>query len=479
MNRATMLETDSLLGEPPQKTSYWASRLATLTGRMSLFWRTFLYLALLLAGSLLIWQQTFWWLELEPRAVQNARQIATLVTLTRAGLEHADAIARISLVKTLADQEGLYIAPREPKDTYLPFTGDALSQRISHELRVQLGQDTEVARSVNGHEALWVGFRMGDDRYWLLLDPQRLTLLGGRTLLIWLLGATVLSLLGAGVIAGLINLPLHRLKQAIAKVYAGKLDQVQLDEHAPTTEVRAVNQGFNRMVRQLAQIEHDRSLMLAGISHDLRTPLARLRLEAEMSVPDEQARTDMVADIEQASAIIGQFMDYARPHHALNNTPVMALIPVLQQAASGYLHLDDVVLSTDWPEDSSALSCHADPIDVLRLVNNLLENARRYGKNPPECAHIHLSARVEGAYCVVQVADNGAGVDAATLAQMTRPFFRADTARSQSVGAGLGLAVVEKMLHRIGGRLELQSPAPAHLLPHHRGLCASLWLVHA
>lgn len=463
-------------------------RLTWLTKHINLFWRTFLYVALLLVCSLFIWQQTFWWLELEPRAVQNARQIATLVTLTRAGLEHADPIARISLVKTLADQEGLYITPRERGDVYVPFSGDALSQRISRELQVQLGHDTEVARSVNGREALWVGFRMGDDRYWLLFNPQRLSLLSGRTMLIWLVGATVLSLIGAGVIAGLINLPLQRLKQATAQVYAGALDQAALDENVPTAEVRAVNQGFNRMVQQLAQMEQDRRLMLAGISHDLRTPLARLRLEAEMSVPDEQARNDMVADIEQASAIIGQFMDYARPQQ-IAQFMAIPLAPVLHQAATGYHHLADVVLTTDWAHDDPALSCCADPVDVLRLVNNLLENARRYGKTatPPKASldhalppaamtHIHLSAKREGQYCTISVADNGMGVDEATRAQMTRPFFRADAARSQSVGAGLGLAVVEKLLHRLGGHLQLQSPAPRDTHPHHQGLCATLWL---
>jgi two-component system osmolarity sensor histidine kinase EnvZ len=227
-----------------------------------------------------------------------------------------------------------------------------------------------------------------------------------------------------------------------------------------------------------------------------------------MSVPDEQARTDMVADIEQANAIIGQFMDYARSSDssaALATAPTTALLPVLHQAASGYQHLNDVVLTVAWTTDTAdsagtadpiptsphthepstaLLSCRADPVDVLRWVNNLLENARRYGQSPPtpppstlpRCAHVHLRAWVQGPYCAVQVADNGPGVDADTLTHLTRPFFRADTARSQSVGAGLGLAVVEKMLTRIGGRLELQSPGPLADLPEHRGLCATLWL---
>ena len=86
-----------------------------------------------------------------------------------------------------------------------------------------------------------------------------------------------------------------------------------LDENTLTSEIREVNIGFNRMARELAKVEEDRAVMLAGISHDLRTPLARLRLEAEMSVADEEARGNMALDIDQLDAIIDKFMDYARP----------------------------------------------------------------------------------------------------------------------------------------------------------------------
>src|SRR5215204_104867 len=79
-----------------------------------------------------------------------------------------------------------------------------------------------------------------------------------------------------------------------------------------TSEIRQVNMGFNRMARELARVEQDRAVMLAGISHDLRTPLARLRLEAEMSVHDEEAKSNMALDIDQLDAIIDKFMDYAR-----------------------------------------------------------------------------------------------------------------------------------------------------------------------
>jgi two-component system osmolarity sensor histidine kinase EnvZ len=103
-----------------------------------------------------------------------------------------------------------------------------------------------------------------------------------------------------------------QLSFAASRIRGGDLDS-RLDENTLTSEIREVNMGFNRMARELARVEEDRAVMLAGISHDLRTPLARLRLETEMSVDDEEAKRNMAMDIDQLDAIIDKFMDYARP----------------------------------------------------------------------------------------------------------------------------------------------------------------------
>jgi len=429
-------------------------------GGLSLFWRTFLYLALLLAVSVVAWLQTFVALEVRPQALQSAREVASLVNLTRAALQHADPIARVSLVKTLVDEEGLRIAPHEPGDTHRPYGTDTFTREIAAELAERLGPGTVIARAVNGFDGLWVGFTMERESYWLLLDPRRVTAIHRQTWLIWLGMAALLSLLGAVVMARLINRPLQQLSVATARLRRGDYTPDLLDEHVPTAEIREVNQGFNRMARELAQVEHDRALMLAGISHDLRTPLARLRLEAEMSVPDPQARADMVADMAQIDGIVTKFLDYARPGHGTREpTDVTALLTSATQALA---QDEGLRITLQAPAGLEAL---ADPVDLLRVVNNLLENARRYGKTPGQAhADVTLGAQRQGqgaqARVCITVADHGPGVSAATLARMTQPFFRADEARSQASGAGLGLAVVDKMLQRMGGQLLLQSPVP-------------------
>ena len=287
---------------------------------MNLFWRTFLLLGALLVGSGLAWLQTFRALEFEPKALQSAQQLASLVNLTRAGLQNSDEIARIALVKTLVDEEDLRIAVRDPLDSFLPYNTDPLSERIAELLRKKLGADTVVAREVNGFKGMWVGFTMGREAYWLLADPARVEAVRGRTWVIWLSIAGMLSLAGAALMAGLISRPLKRLAQATRTVARGDFASARLDDSVSTPEIRTVNAGFNHMTERLQQIEQDRALMLAGISHDLRTPLARIRLEAELSVADPQARSLMGQDIEQVDAIIDQFMDYARPGTGSSHT---------------------------------------------------------------------------------------------------------------------------------------------------------------
>jgi two-component system osmolarity sensor histidine kinase EnvZ len=429
---------------------------------LSLFWRTFFLLSLLLIGSIVAWLQTFRALEFEPRAVQTAQQIASLVNLSRAALAHSDSIARVSLIKTLADQEGVRIVPREPADRYAAFGPGELDGSIIEELVTRLGVGTVVAASVNREVGLWIGFNIDTDRYWMLLDRERFTRVGGRTWLIWLITAAALSLAGAALIARLINRPLKQLSFAASRVRDGDFDASRLDEKAVTSEIREVNIGFNRMAQQLAKIEQDRAVMLAGISHDLRTPLARLRLETEMSVADADAREHMAADIDQLDAIIDKFLDYARPDHAelkpvLLNDVIEACLYAVQDHGDMRINLDV----------SKGLYVLADEVELARVISNLLENARRYGKTPETgIAVVDLSAKARNEWVMLKVRDHGMGVSPEALPNLIKPFFRGDAARTAATGAGLGLAIVDKTVQRMGGIFALANTSSGGLAAH-------------
>jgi two-component system osmolarity sensor histidine kinase EnvZ len=429
---------------------------------LSLFWRTFFLLALLLLGSILAWLQTLRALEFEPRAIQTAQQIASLVNLSRAALVHADSIARVSLLKTMTDQEGVRIVPREPGDRFEPFDTDALGRRIVRELSSRLGPGTVVANSVNGEEGLWVGFTIDEDAYWMRADRSRFSQTGGRTWLIWLATAAVLSLAGAALIARLINRPLKQLSFAASRVREGDFEASSLDETVATSEIRAVNIGFNRMTQKLAKIEQDRAVMLAGISHDLRTPLARLRLETELSVSDPEARAHMAADITQLDAIIDKFLDYARP----GNTQLVAvpLRDVLEACMYGLKDRQDVHFNVSVSQDLKVL---ADEVELGRVLSNLLENARRYGKSVDTgIAVIDIAAKARDHWVLMRVRDHGLGVSQEQLNNLTKPFYRGEAARTAAKGAGLGLAIVEKTVSRMGGTFVLSNSSSGGLAAH-------------
>ena len=422
---------------------------------LGLFWRTFILLSLLVSASTLAWMQTFRTQEFEPSIKRNAQQIASVVNLTRTALRHTDAIARVALLKSLADEESVVITTREPGDEFVPFGKTDIEQRLSKVLMARLGKNTVLASEVNGTPGLWVGFRIERDSYWLQMDPDRLKPIGGKSWLQWMLLTAMLSLLGAALIAGLVNRPLKQLSQAFAHMRDGHLQAPELDEQVRVDEIREVNQGFNSMVHKLQQAEQERTLMLAGISHDLRTPLARLRLEAELSVADPEARDLMSGDISQMDQIISKFMDYARP----GETPVQAvpLAGLVSRSIAPFRTHKNMRIQVSVPENLLVL---ADEIELGRVFDNLLENARRYGQSPTDCiTRVDIEARAAETDVVrITLTDQGPGVSPEALVQLTQPFFRADSARTSAMGSGLGLAIVERSIERMGGHLAFSAP---------------------
>ena len=430
---------------------------------LSLFWRTFFLLALLLGGGILAWVQTLSALEFEPRAVTASRQMASLVNLSRNALRYSDSINRVALVKAISTQEAIKFVPREPGDQWLPFEEDRFSRRVAGELKQRLGADTVVARSVNGQRGLWVGFAIEKDSWWMQAEETRVKPLTSGTWFVWVGIALLATVLGSVAIARAINQPLRELSFAASRIREGEFDS-RLDENTMTSEIREVNMGFNRMARELAKVEEDRAVMLAGISHDLRTPLARLRLEAEMSVQDEEAKANMALDIDQLDAIIDKFMDYARPGET-RLVPV-PLAYVIDKEMNAIRDPDVIRIANKVAIDVQVM---ADETELSRVFGNLFENARRYGRSDDTgIALVSVSYARTGPWVVITVRDQGPGVAPGKLAQLTTPFFRGDAARTAATGAGLGLAIVEKALQRMGGSLELANAPEGGLVAHIR-----------
>jgi two-component system osmolarity sensor histidine kinase EnvZ len=222
-------------------------------------------------------------------------------------------------------------------------------------------------------------------------------------------------------------------------------------------EMQGLASAFNRMAADLQRHERDRSEVLAGISHDLRTPITRLRLEAELSVSDEGARQAVVADIEQMEAIISQFMDYARGDQG--ETVVMTDLSALLHALSERFRYLGHPLQFDISEPLPELNIR--PKALTRALTNLIDNAWKYGGTK-----VCLKAGVQSDFLRIEISDDGPGIPEHEIERLKQPFTRLEHARTNASGTGLGLAIVERVARVHGGRLELLPNPGGGLIAH-------------
>jgi signal transduction histidine kinase len=279
--------------------------------RLGLFSRSFLLLAALMLVSLGAWLQVFFGMEEGPRAVQMAQRVATAVSITRSALIYAPTSVRPALLLDLATKESLRVQPREGADVMEPLPDSNYWRRVASEIKQRLGPTTQIEWTVNQTPGIWVSFEINNDQYWLVFDREQLGLTAGIEWFGWGATALLLALIGAAVSVRFVNRPLAQLAKVAQQLARGE-NPSPLPEKGPL-EIREMNIAFNRMARDLRQTEADREIMLAGISHDLRTPLARMRLEIEMSAVDDEARQAIDEDLGQIDHSIGQLMEYARP----------------------------------------------------------------------------------------------------------------------------------------------------------------------
>ena len=417
--------------------------------------RTFLLLATLVLLTTSAWLSLFSYIEAEPRARETAQLAASAVNLIRAALFAAAPEKRLQLFNELSTREGMRLLPAEPEDRIKPLPENRFIDLVRSELIQRLGANTRIAAEVDGVSGFWVSFTLDehdDEAYWLILPRERADRNIASHWLTWGLLALALALGMAWIIASGLSRPLKALARSAATVGRG-----QMPEPLPETgadELRRLAGAFNTMANNLKRHEQDRSEVLAGISHDLRTPLTRMRLEAEMSIADEYARAGVVSDIEQMEAIISQFMDYARGDEgeAAVETDLSALLSQIAERQKALGHRLIVELS-ELP------SLRIRPKAITRALNNLIDNAWKYG-----ASEVRLFTTMGPKEVALIIQDNGPGIPEGEIERLKRPFTRLENARSNTSGTGLGLAIVERIARQHAGRLELTSPQEGGLL---------------
>lgn len=442
MTDFSQTQTSSVL--PVSPTPWWKS---------GLFWRTFFLVGILLLVSIGAWIASYRIEQRGPRARQAADQIVSLVTITRAALAHSAPELRRELLFDLASNEGIRIYPLEPTDKIESLAeGDDFMRDMFPVIQQKMGEDTILSPKVNDMPGFWISFQLEeDDVYWLRLDNGRLKGISGLRWIGWGGVVILLSLIGAGLISRLLNEPLARLAYAARLMANGKSPE-PLPEKG-VSEIREANHSFNQMVKDLERVDSDRTEILAGISHDLRTPLARMQLELEMSSLSEESKEGMQSDITQMDAIVGQFLDYARLNNPANSETVdlSTLVHFLVDDARRH---PDMNIETDIEE---GLQIIAVEIDIRRLINNILTNIDRYGRSEDGIARVDVVCRRQGDGVLIEIADHGQGMPQDSFERMLRPFTRMDDARGQANGSGLGLAIVLRIAKRYRGRVMLDN----------------------
>jgi two-component system osmolarity sensor histidine kinase EnvZ len=419
-----------------------------------LFWRTFFFLTFAIFMSLATWYFTFQLSEEKPHTQQVASQLLSVITITRAALVHAAPEKRQELLFDLASDDGVRIYSLEDNDVIEAAPDGVYMPELQRIVRSKLGAGTIFSRRVNGIDGFWVSFQIDDDDYWIVFDRERFTTASNWRWISWSALILLMSILAAMIISRLINQPLSRLSAAALAITEGK--NLRPLPETGIAEIRETNRNFNQMAQELARIDSDRTIILAGISHDLRTPLARLQLEVELAHLPESAQQGMQTDIAQMDAIIGQFLDFAKPMDATRISTVN-LSELLESVVLTAQRIPDVKIK-HFVAANMIISGNA--IEIGRLINNLIENARRYGKTPgKDIAEITLvckpQERNKVMRIVLQFSDSGTGIPEEDTERLLRPFTRLDSSRSQANGAGLGLAIVHRIVqqHRATMRL--------------------------
>lgn len=403
--------------------------------------RTTLLVGFVVTFSWFMSLRFFWDTLYIPEIQQHARQLAVQVELvSNDNLHLTDQQQPIDTKQWLKNKIGLeYVT--NPKDFPVikdKFIATFFTDRIAKALRDELHQQhVTVYFQFKPSPHIWIQTPEMKGNW--MKEPLKTYANYSPELIIgWLFGTPILASIIILTLVRQLNRPLRRLQNA-ANTYSKTSKAPYLDTNHGPLEIRQVNQAFNHMIYTLDQIERDRRIMLAGISHDLRTPLTRIRLTAEM-LPDDFFREGLIYDVDDMDAILNQFISYMRDgsDEEIKDTNINIL---LQELVIQFKPLDIRFEPQDLP------IIPARSLSLKRLIGNLINNSKRYGAEP-----IELNAKVEQQHLLICVADHGEGIPEDQIAELMQPFVRGNAARTVQ-GSGLGLAIVKRIVDIHQGEL--------------------------
>ncbi len=382
-----------------------------------------------------------------------AKQIKTVFIDWEDGVEINDEVSakffEITGIEVMTQREAMRQGLGQTRE--YSMLSRSMSEQLNGSARVRISQTDPLIYWVEAPQA---------PGYWVKVPLSGYQENNLEFLTFYLSSIGFLSVLGGWLFARHLNRPLKALQQAAVKVGKGDFSS-KLDEEG-STEVIEVTRAFNQMSRGIAALENDRRLLMAGVSHDLRTPLTRIRLATEMMVDeDDYLREGIIYDIEDMNGIIDQFIEYLRHHkrEELTCEDINAL--VAEVVHSELQHQRTIIFKSNPSIGKIPLSSVA----IKRVITNMIGNALRYSEDDIEVLSYFNSNKK---YVVIAVNDKGPGIPESELESVFEPFKQGDAARG-SEGSGLGLAIIKRIIDMHDGKVKLENRSEG-------GLSAQIYL---
>lgn len=408
----------------------------------SLFART----ALTLALAFIVFQVAAFWVVyrtlIVPVAERSADDLAGLIVLSAQTWVELPPQTRAAFERELARRHGLRLTTVDigatadaPHFAFRTQIESALSSRVGDEV---------ILHGVPGTDAAWLDIPVGGHDLHVGFFPRRYAVKPPLAAIAVIALGTFLSLLTALFLVRRITVPLARAADAAGQVGAGELPE-PLPETGPA-ELAELARRFNTMAAEVRALLDNRTTLLAGISHDLRTPMTRLQLNLEMlrDAPSPARIDRAVADLADMNRLIIGYMELARTTQAEGRVR-FDLAQLLEEAA--------VDAGLSWPGMTPCM-IETGRLAVRQIVSNLIQNAQRYGGGAP----VELVLECADTLARVSVRDAGAGIPDDQLEKVFRPFYRLETSRSQATGGtGLGLAIVRQLAETNGLKVVLRN----------------------
>ena len=416
----------------------------------TLFGRTAaLFLTLIVAFQLLLFAAS-WVFVLRPLLTASVQELAALLTFSARTWVELPRERRDAFLEELRINQrlevGLARGPQVGERSLLPYLG-----LLEETLAGRTGTAVKVVVVAGSPVTYVLDLPAGNDTLRFRFTHDRIGTSPGLAFVLVVAGSVLLGVLAALLVARGLTQPLARLADATTRI-GHRNEFMPLPEDGPR-ELATLAREFNRMAGHVRDLIESRTVLLAGVSHDLRSPIARLRLALELcrERPDPRLYARMEQDLEIMNALIGEFLDFSRGVSAMpaEDTNLVALLGELADAA----RQQGVAVEYLAPAECfRRVPAHG----LRRVVANLLDNAVRYGNGQP----VELALRADEPGIEIEVRDRGLGVPAESREDVFRPFVRLESSRSAVTGgSGLGLAIVRQIADAHGWTVTLDARA--------------------